>query len=334
MVADYSKMNFYLPTFYAYSDYDFRNDQALDMLEELFWETSYSGYNFYDYMILAKNEKQPGTVLPNEQKLDGEFRSSVLGLDLTNQSLSSPISKDLSLLGDAYSTSVQMDDYVTNPAYQALFDYSLIPSAADLSDIDSSATDVKSLERLVEDNSGAVVSVFDLNLLPRSYISVFNYFRSDFDSFSFQSDRRVSPNLVFDDSNMDHATVDGSSIGAQTRLSNPATLRSSVRNSIVNYNAFQKVFKPRFDELRSHTQTVSFAEMSEKQPFLTDSKVPYLNLLGKNRDSFFSTPIYTKSLGSNLNPYSGLIDSLNAPTYDFPFLIAKTSDTTRFTWID
>ena len=36
MIADSSKMNFYLPTFYAYSDYDFRNDQALDMLEELF----------------------------------------------------------------------------------------------------------------------------------------------------------------------------------------------------------------------------------------------------------------------------------------------------------
>jgi hypothetical protein len=125
--------------------------------------------------------------------------------------------------------------------------------------------------------------------------------------------------------------VDGSFLGTQARLSNPATLRSSVRNSIVNYNAFQKVFKPRFDELRSHTQTVAFAEMAEKQPFLTDSKVPYLNLLGKNRDSFFTTPVYTKSLGANLNPYSGLIDALNMPMYDFPFLLAKTSDTTRFT---
>ena len=282
-------------------------------------------------MILAKNEKQPGSVLPNEQKLDGEFRASVLGLDLTNQSLLAPLSKDLSLLGDAYATSVQMDDYISNPSQQSLIDYSLVPSVADLNDLDFSASEVKSLERLADDNSGAVVSVFDFNLLPRSYVSVFNNFRSDFDSFSFQSENRVSPNLSATDLEMNPVYADGSVVGSQARLSNPATLRSSVRNSIVNYNAFQKVFKPRFDELRSHTQTVSFGAMSEKQPFLTDSKVPYLNLLGKNRDSFFTTPVYTKTLGANLNPYSGLIDSLNAPMYDFPFLVAKTSDTTRFT---
>ena len=87
-------MNFYLPTFYAYADYDFRNDQALDMLEELFWETSYSGYNFYDYMALAKNEKNAISALPNEQKLDGEFRTSVLGLELSNQTFTAPLSKE------------------------------------------------------------------------------------------------------------------------------------------------------------------------------------------------------------------------------------------------
>lgn len=324
-------MNFYLPTFYAYADYDFRNDQALDMLEELFWETSYSGYNFYDYMALAKNEKNAISALPNEQKLDGEFRTSVLGLELSNQTFTAPLSKDLSLLGDAYTTSLQMEDYVSNPAHQSMIDYSLVPALADLGDLDFSATEVKSLECLTNDNAGAVISVFDFNLLPRSYVSVFNNFRSDFDSFSFQSEGRASPMLSAEELELSNEYVDGSYVGTQARLSNPATLRSSVRNSIVNYNAFQKVFKPRFDELRSHTQTTAFAEMSEKQPFLTDSKVPYLNLLGKNRDSFFTTPVYTKSLGANLNPYSGLIDSLNVPMYDFPFLLAKTSDTTRFT---
>ena len=34
--ANYDRANFYLPTFSNYSDYDFRNDQAIDMLEELF----------------------------------------------------------------------------------------------------------------------------------------------------------------------------------------------------------------------------------------------------------------------------------------------------------
>ena len=88
---------------------------------------------------------------------------------------------------------------------------------------------------------------------------------------------------------------DGSSLGNDIRLSNPATLRPSVRNSIVNYNAFQKVFKARLDENRAHVQADSFSDLSNRQPFLSDSKVPYLQLLGKNRNSFFSTPLFTST---------------------------------------
>jgi len=126
-------------------------------------------------------------------------------------------------------------------------------------------------------------------------------------------------------------TVDGESLGTDTRLSNPATLRPSVRNSIVNYNAFQKVFKPRLDEGRAHVQSSSFSDLGQKQPFLSDSKVPYLQLLGKNRDSFFETPLYYNSTHKNFNAAASLIDALNTPMYDFPFLLARTSDTTRFT---
>jgi hypothetical protein len=114
-------------------------------------------------------------------------------------------------------------------------------------------------------------------------------------------------------------------------LSNPATLRSSVRNSIINYNAFQKVFKPRLDEGRAHVQSSSFADLGLKQPFISDSKVPYLQLLGKNRDSFFETPLYFTTAHKSLNTASSLMDALNTPMYDFPFLLAKTSDTMRFT---
>lgn len=42
--------NMYFPTFSLYADYDFRNEQAITLLEDLFWESSYSSYNFYDYM--------------------------------------------------------------------------------------------------------------------------------------------------------------------------------------------------------------------------------------------------------------------------------------------
>jgi hypothetical protein len=125
--------------------------------------------------------------------------------------------------------------------------------------------------------------------------------------------------------------VDGSAFGSDTRLSNAANMRPTVRNSIVNYNAFQKVFRSRLDESRAHSHSSSFADLAQKQPFISDSKVPYLQLLGKNRDSFFETPLYYQLPHKNFNTASSLIDSLNTPMYDFPFLLARTSDSARFT---
>ena len=123
-------------------------------------------------------------------------------------------------------------------------------------------------------------------------------------------------------------------LGQDIRLSNPASLRSSVRNSIVNSNAFQKVFKARLDEGRAHVQADSFADLALRQPFLSDVKVPYLQILGKNRNSFFETPLFTTSQFELYNILTPLHQSLNAPIYTFPFLLSRTSDTSRFAWID
>lgn len=123
---------------------------------------------------------------------------------------------------------------------------------------------------------------------------------------------------------------DGSSIGLDTRLSSPIALRPSVRNSIINYNAFQKVFRPRLDEGRANVQSLTFADLGLKQPFVYDSKVPYTQLLGKNQDSFFSTPLYSSHTHTNINPTSALIESLNTPMYDFPFLLSEISDPVRY----
>ena len=124
---------------------------------------------------------------------------------------------------------------------------------------------------------------------------------------------------------------EGSSAGLDVRLSNPATLRSSVRNSIVNSNAFQKVFKARLDEGRANVQADSFSDLGLRQPFLSDKKIPYLQLLGKNRNSFFETPLFLTTAFDSYNTASPLITSLNTPAYSFPFLLARTSDTARFT---
>jgi len=86
-----------------------------------------------------------------------------------------------------------------------------------------------------------------------------------------------------------------------TRLSNPVTLRKTAKNSIVTYNALQKVFRTRFDEGRSNTSIGHFSDLSVKQPFLTESRVSYENLLGKNTESFYNVSFYKNNTFSFLN---------------------------------
>jgi hypothetical protein len=171
----------------------------------------------------------------------------------------------------------------------------------------------------------------------RSYISVFNSFRSDLEDFQLHSLSNLTTHKIFSFYYLPNLTVDNlnysenSHKGVKFRVSNPATLRSSVRNSVVNSNAFQKVFKARLDESRALVNSSSFADLATKQPFLSDSSISYFQLLGKNRTNFFSTPLYLARKHIILNTVCPLFIYMNVPFYDFPFLPSKTSDIIRFT---
>jgi hypothetical protein len=315
------------------------------MLEELFWEINYSSYNFYDYMTLSKNSTSNQTVGAKDFGLEKQFYSSTLGLDLSSKGMTTSVAKDKSLVGEFYSNSVQLEDYVPAPSALSTHDFSSLPIYNELAELDESFTNFKSTPLLFSKLSSTVLGLGSDATSPRSYISVFNHFRSDYDDFTWSrsslkdtasgslttsvSSANV-PMDIFEDQ-LSSSFVGGMESGSDLRLSNPATLRSSVRNSIVNYNAFQKVFKPRLDENRAHIQASNYADLGLKQPFLSDSKVPYLQLLAKNTDSFYETPLYKSGTQLNFNAAAGLSDSLNSPMYDFPFLLARTSDTTRFT---
>jgi hypothetical protein len=114
------------------------------------------------------------------------------------------------------------------------------------------------------------------------------------------------------------------------RFSNHITLRSSVRNSIVSYNAIQKVFRARFDEGRSNTKLLDFSSFYTKHPYLTTPRISYESLLGKNKESFFKINFYKNSFFKSFNSAYDLSSSLNFYFYDFPFLLAFKSDASRY----
>ena len=76
-------------------------------------------------------------------------------------------------------------------------------------------------------------------------------------------------------------------------------LRSTAKNSIVTYNAIQKVYKSRFDELRANINFNDFTNSFSSYPFLIDSKTPYEGILKKNKESFYNINFYNKSFMNN-----------------------------------
>jgi hypothetical protein len=115
-----------------------------------------------------------------------------------------------------------------------------------------------------------------------------------------------------------------------TRISNPLSLRSSARNSIVTFNALQKVFRSRFEDGRANVNLNQFSELKTHQPLLTPSRVSYENMLGKTRTSFYDTTFYNYNVLDILNNLSSYTSSLNFNFFDFPFLLAGKSDMSRY----
>ena len=324
------RMNFSLPSFTNYVDYDFRNDQALDMLEELFWEHSFSGYSFYDYMTLSKEVRSDSSLTPKEVSLHNCSLVDALGSEYAVIPLYANVLKDLSSVGNCYGTTTQMEDYSLDPSKLSSSNFAFLPFYSELNDIDDTFTNFKNLSYVFDKASTPFITLSPLSFGARSYISLFNTFRSDFSDFTWHS-YNPTPSLNHSASFEEGS---GTSLGQDIRLSNTATLRSSVRNSIVNSNAFQKVFKARLDEGRAHVQADSFADLALRQPFLSDVRVPYLQVLGKNRTSFFETPLFKTNSFELYNVLTPLYQSLNSPMYAFPFLLSRVSDTSRFSWID
>lgn len=334
------RAHFYLPIFTNYSDYDFRNDQAFDLLEDLFWETSFSSYNFSDYLSLTNSINRVSILTGKDLTLEKYFHKFTLGYDLNSNLSLNSIIKDLSSQSTVYSNSIQMEEYLPTPSHLFLNNYSYLSLYSELSDLEDSFMSFKMFYKWLTQFSTNIFINNSVGFTPRSYISVFNAFRSDLEDFQFYAPESLNfqqpltelftVNIAIDNALNSANTCNG----ANFRTSNPVYLRSSVRNSVVNSNAFQKVFKPRLDESRALVNSSSFAELSVNQPFLSDKLIPYFQLLGKNRTNFFATPFYFSRKNTVFNVLHPLLVNTTSSFYDFPFLLSKTSDTMRFTWLD
>lgn len=152
---------------------------------------------------------------------------------------------------------------------------------------------------------------------------VLNRFRSNFDS------HEVTSQPAQDASDLTSTTEFKELNVPADRFSNPVSLRATAKNLGTTYEAYQKVFKQRFDESRANFRLESFAQLDFDQPVVS-SKVPFNKLLGKNAENFFTANFSNRSALPYFNYETFSKNASNFSFYDFPFEVSFTNDMTRY----
>ena len=313
----------YLPTFTEYAEYDFRNWQTLELLEDAFWESTYSSFTQDDYVNTLQNVNDFEFFKKQEELFNTLNRSKKFKLN----TLSKPLTRDLTAVNNLNTLPTFTEDYLPNTNLINLQNFTPFSLEITTDSLDDSYENTKNLNYIHYINYINTLNLTTLGMQPVSYASILNSFRPDYDESTWTLDSYLDSNsgsenyIDLNDSN-------------DLRFSNPLKLRSTAKNSIVTYNAIQKVFKSRYDEGRSNARLQDVSNSYSKHLFLSEQKTAYEGLLGKNRDSFFSTNNYNQELTNNFSDIVTSWNTLNTYFTELPFLISGQSDPSRFLWFD
>ena len=335
--------SFYMPMFSFYYDYDFRNWQALELLEDSFWESIYSIYTHDEYLNLAKDFSD----FEYFDKYSNFYNKLNRNFNYKDKILTKPFFKDTNSTGNFYVNSLYLDDFISPINLINTKNFSILPLFSILNEMDESYESLKYLNYFYNFNNKNNLNLNSNYFQPYDYLFVFDSFRSNYNGFSWYTDESNFSNLFFKPYNFNDSiknlnflnfsmfSLDKDISNSKLiRFNNSINLRNTVKNSMVTYNAIQKVFKTRFDESRSNAKLSDFANLYGKQPFISAPRIQYENLLGKGKENFYKVNFYKNTLQKYFNNFYDSSSSLNFYFYDFPFLLAMKSDSSRYLWFD
>jgi hypothetical protein len=315
----------YLPSFVDYAEYDFRNWQSLELLEDAFWESTFSTYAHDEYLNIIQDVREASYLNKQEIAYSADNRKK----EYKNGLLCKSFLSQQSTVESAFALPLFTEDGSSDPSLTPLKSFEPFASEVSADSVDDTYENLKNFNYLHHTNA---MSLLHSNLAFQpavSYTQVLDTFTSAYDEKTTHSD-----NTNFVQTNDLSLTVVDFQSNSDFRASNPLKLRSSAKNSLITYNALQKVFKSRFDEGRSHARLQDFSNSSVSHPFITAKKTPYESLLGKNRESFYAVNNYVSSLSTNFSDLSSVWSATNVYFADLPFLVSMKSDPSRYLWFD
>lgn len=219
------------------------------------------------------------------------------------------------------------DDLMFDTGKLGLKNFAIIPSKSAILTFDKSYTNAKFLVNIVNDNTSNTYNTNQNMVQPTSYTQTLNSFRSNSKESLLMNNSSLRQFLLTPN-NTHTITKEG------VRLLNPIKTRSPAKNSIVTYNAMQKVFKSRFDEGRSNSRLEDISNSLTPKLFISATRAVYEGLLGKNTESFFNPSLYNKHLLFTYSDTISIGSTLNMYLVGVPFLLSEYSDPSRHIWVD
>lgn len=315
---------FYFPSILEYSEYDFKNWQALETLEDTIWESTHSAFMQDDYTNIKKNFKDSNYFTKYQTKYNLLNRVD----DDLNYKFKSQVSlkafKNTTKYGTKLNTlNIFVSNFFTNPSSVNLSNFVFYNNTSLFEGLEENYENLKNIKTINFLNYKNTYFSFVGAPVPSSYATVLDSFRADFEENSWNLDSEE--NLVnFNDLNNNNLDT----------ITNNLKLRSTAKNAIVTYNAIQKVYKSRFDELRSNINYGDFTNSFIKYPFLMEKKSPYENMLFKNVNNFYNANFYSKVFKNNYSSLVTIFNLNNMLFLDIPFLTSMKSDAARYMWFD
>lgn len=137
-------------------------------------------------------------------------------------------------------------------------------------------------------------------------------------------------------STVDLKTITGWDANA-TRLSKLFTVRRGWKGFKTYLKAYAKVMHPRIDRGNSFATSGAFANVYPSRVFLNDQATSVLKgarLFGKNRERFFMVNSYINRTSTLFNDLGSNFNMTNYYFYEFPFLLGRRSDASKYSWFD
>ena len=309
------------PLITEYVDYDFKNWQTLEALEDVFWENSFSTFAQDEYLNVKSQVAKSKYFSPQEDAFNNVDRQTKFKFNKSTNPQTGTNSTTFNTLAPL------TDEAIPHSAQLKLRDFRIFVTEPVVDAFEDSYETLKSLNSVYEQNYNYITNIDSYRLNPTSYTQVLDAFRADTDDVSW-SNNSINEEGMSDLNNLNIVN------SMDDRVSNPLKLRSTAKNSMVTYSAIQKVFKSRLDEGRSNARLQDISNSYNPYLFWTAPKANYEGMLGKNRDNFFKITTYSQQIKPTFSAFYEVNNLLNSYFTDLPFLVSQLSDSSRHLWFD